>query len=180
MFPFLKYGLHLSGDQAYTLLDSPNYRERFLDEIHELEAFLQMRLYELNHLESSNNIMFSLMDNISTHDSESIGKILADVVKIIQQTSDEQTSHLFQLKHSPKYADLLTSKLQQMTKAVDKLRTTREVLKKRAVELREERQKLNPVLDELIEQTRTLQAFIEKDISKRYKNRVVNLIGGVN
>lgn len=139
-----------------------------------------MRLYELNHLDSSSNIMFSLMDNISTHDSESITKILGDVEKIIQKTSDEQTRHLLQLKHSPKYADLLTSKLQQMTKAVEKLRTTREVLKQRAVELREQRQQLNPVLDELIAQTRALQSYIEKDISKRYKNRVVNLIGGVN
>ncbi|KAH8415812.1 hypothetical protein KR222_001307, partial [Zaprionus bogoriensis] len=168
------------GDQAYTLLDSPSYRDRFLDELYELEAFLSMRLYELNHLESSSNIMFSLMDNIATHDSGSISKMLKNVQKIIEQSSDEQTRHLVQLKHSPKYADLLASKLQQMTKAVDKLRSTREVLKQRAVELREQRQQLNPVLDELIAQTRTLQQYIEKDISKRYKNRPVNLIGGVN
>lgn len=138
-----------------------------------------MRLYELNHLDSSNNIMFSLMDNISTHDSESISKMLKNVQKIIQQSSDEQIRHLFQLKHSPKYADLLASKLQQMTKAVEKLRNTRDVLKIRAVELREQRQQLNPVLDELIAHTRVLQTYIEKDISKRYKNRVVNLMGGV-
>lgn len=168
------------GDQAYTLLDLPSYRDRFLDELYELEAFLSMRLYELNHLESSSNIMFSLMDNIATHDNGSISKMLKNVQKILQQSSDEQLRHLFQLKHSPKYADLLVSKLQQMTKAVDKLRNTREQLKARAVELREQRQQLNPVLDELIAQTRALQTYIEKDISKRYKNRVVNLIGGVH
>ncbi|XP_016979554.2 CDK5RAP3-like protein [Drosophila rhopaloa] len=168
------------GDQAYTLLDSPSYRDRFLDEIFELESFLRLRLYELKQLETSSDIMFSLMDNIATHDAESIRKILSSVEKIIQQTSDEQTRHLFQLKHSPKYANLLAAKLQQMTKAVEKLRSTREALKKRAIELREERQQLNPVLEELIAQTRTLQSHIEKDISKRYKNRVVNLMGGVN
>ncbi|KAH8373082.1 hypothetical protein KR009_011488, partial [Drosophila setifemur] len=168
------------GDQAYTLLDSPNYRDRFLDEIYELESFLRMRLYELKHLETSSDIMFSLMDNIATHDTESIKKILSSVEKIILQSSDEQTRHLFQLKHSPKYADLLASKLQQMIKAVEKMRSTREALKKRAAELREQRQQLNPVLEELITQTCTLQSYIEKDISKRYKNRVVNLMGGVN
>ncbi|EDV55386.1 CDK5RAP3-like protein [Drosophila erecta] len=168
------------GDQAYTLLDSPNYRDRFLDEIYELESFLRMRIYELKQLESSSDIMFSLMDNIATHDGESIRKILASVEKIIQQTADEQTRHLFQLKHSPKYANLLATKLQQMTKAVEKLRATREALKTRTIELREQRQELNPVLEELIAQTRTLQSHIEKDISKRYKNRVVNLMGGVN
>jgi len=162
------------------LLDSPNYRDRFLDEIYELESFLRLRLYELKQLETSSDIMFSLMDNIATHDAESIRKILSAVEKIIQQTSDEQTRHLFQLKHSPKYANLLATKLQQMTKAVEKLRSTREALKKRAIELKEQRQQLNPVLEELIAQTRTLQSHIEKDISKRYKNRVVNLMGGVN
>ncbi|XP_030382960.1 CDK5RAP3-like protein [Scaptodrosophila lebanonensis] len=168
------------GEQAYTLLDSPNYRDRFLDEIYELEAFLRLRLYELNHLETSSNIMFTLMDNVGSHDSQDVRKLLSDVEKIIKQTSDEQTRHLFQLKHSPKYADLLATKLKQMTNAVEKVRNTREVLKKRAVDLREERQQLNPVLDELIAQTRVLQSHIEKDISKRYKNRVVNIMGGVN
>ncbi|KAH8280359.1 hypothetical protein KR018_003334, partial [Drosophila ironensis] len=168
------------GDQAYTLLDSPSYRDRFLDEIYELESFLRLRLYELKHLESSSDIMFSLMDNIATHDTESIVKMLGSVEKIIQQSSDEQTRHLFQLKHSPKYANLLASKLQQMTKAVEKLRANREALKRRSVDLREQRQQLNPVLEELLAQTRALQAHIEKDISKRYKNRVVNLMGGVN
>ncbi|EDX07994.1 GD25236 [Drosophila simulans] len=168
------------GDQAYTLLDSPNYRDRFLDEIFELESFLRMRIYELKQLESSSDIMFSLMDNIATHDGESIWKILVSVEKIIKQSSDEQTRHLFQLKHSPKYANMLANKLQQMTKAVEKLRATRDALKQCTIELREQRQQLNPVLEELIAQTRTLQSHIEKDISKRYKNRVVNLMGGVN
>lgn len=162
------------------MLDSPNYRDRFLDEIYELESFLRMRIYELKQLESSSDIMFSLMDNIATHDGESIWKILVSVEKIIQQTSDKQTQHLFQLKHSPKYANMLATKLQQMTKAVEKLRATREALKQLTIELREQRQDLNPVLEELIAQTRTLQSHIEKDISKRYKNRVVNLMGGVN
>lgn len=139
-----------------------------------------MRIYELKQLESSSDIMFSLMDNIATHDGESIWKILVSVEKIIQQTSDKQTQHLFQLKHSPKYANMLATKLQQMTKAVEKLRATREALKQLTIELREQRQDLNPVLEELIAQTRTLQSHIEKDISKRYKNRVVNLMGGVN
>ncbi|EDW56552.1 CDK5RAP3-like protein [Drosophila sechellia] len=168
------------GDQAYTLLDSPNYRDRFLDEIFELESFLRMRIYELKQLESSSDIMFSLMDTIATHDGESIWKILVSVEKIIKQSSDEQTRHLFQLKHSPKYANMLANKLQQMTMAVEKLRATRDALKQCTIELREQRQQLNPVLEELIAQTRTLQSHIEKDISKRYKNRLVNLMGGVN
>lgn len=137
-----------------------------------------MRLYELNQLDSTSNVMFTLMDSISTYDAESIRKMLTNVEFIIQEVCSEHTRHLFQLKHSPKYADLLASKLKQMCKAVDKIHNTKEVLKQRSVELKEERLSLNPVLSELIEQTKKLQNNIEKDISKRYKNRIVNLIGG--
>ncbi|KAM7344774.1 CDK5RAP3 protein homolog [Cochliomyia hominivorax] len=169
------------GDQAYTLLDSPNYRERFTDELYELEAFLRMRLYELKQVNSaSSNIMFSLMESISTHDEESIRKMLNQVEIILKEISSEHTRHLFQLKHSPKYADLLASKLKQMLKAVEKIRTTKEVLKVRAAEMKEQRLALTPVLEELIVQTNKLQRQIEEDISKRYKNRVVNLLGGVS
>uniref|UniRef100_A0A034WEC0 CDK5RAP3-like protein n=1 Tax=Bactrocera dorsalis TaxID=27457 RepID=A0A034WEC0_BACDO len=168
------------GEQAYSILDSPTYRDRFLDEIYELDAFLRMRLYELNQLDASSNIMFSLMDSISTYDAESIRKMLKNIEQILGEVCNEQTRHLFQLKHSPKYADLLANKLRQMTKAVDKIRDTKEVLKKRSLELKQQRVDLNPVLAELISQTKKLQLHIENDISKRYKNRVVNLMGGVN
>ncbi|XP_036331698.1 CDK5RAP3-like protein [Rhagoletis pomonella] len=168
------------GEQAFTILDSPSYRDRFLDEIYELDSFLRMRLYELNQLDSSSNIMFSLMDSISTYDAESIRKMLTNIEQILVEVLSDQTRHLFQLKHSPKYADLLATKLKQMTKAVDKIRDSKEVLKKRSAELMKQRVDLNPVLAELILQTKRLQLNIENDISKRYKNRVVNLMGGVN
>ncbi|XP_013114863.2 CDK5RAP3-like protein [Stomoxys calcitrans] len=167
------------GDQAYTILDSPNYRERFTDELYELEAFLRMRCYELRQVNANSNVMFSLMESISTHDEESLKKMLSNVEAILSEISNEQTRHLFQLKHSPKYADLLASKLKQMIKAVEKIRLTKQVLKDRSVELKEQRLALNPVLEELVAQTKNLQTKIEQDISKRYKNRVVNLLGGV-
>ncbi|KAL9922647.1 CDK5RAP3 protein homolog [Glossina fuscipes fuscipes] len=168
------------GDQAYTLLDSPTYSERFTDELCELESFLKMRLYELRHLDTSSNIMFSLLDNISTHDEASICKMLTNVEDILTAISCQQTRHLFQLKHSTKYGDLLASKLKQMLKAVEKIRHTRETLKQRAQELKQERAALNPILDEFLNQTKQLQQCIEEDISKRYKCRTVNLLGGLN
>ncbi|XP_075166512.1 CDK5RAP3 protein homolog isoform X2 [Haematobia irritans] len=167
------------GDQAYTILDSPNYRERFTDELYELEAFLRMRCYELKQVNTSSNIMFSLMESISTHDEESLRKMLSNIEDILSEISSQQTRHLFQLKHSPKYADLLASKLKQMIKAVEKIRITKQILKDRSVELKEQRLQLNPVLEKLVAQTKDLQVKIEHDISKRYKNRVVNLLGGV-
>lgn len=168
------------GDQAYTILDSPNYRTRFLDEIYELEAFLKMRVFELNQLESSGNIMFSLMDNLSTHDNKSITKMLESIDIIFGEMLSERTRHLFQLKHSPKYADILASKLKQKLIAVDKIKVSKELLKDRSVDFLKQKIEVKPVLEDMIAQTKILQGHIEQDISKRYKNRVVNLMGGVN
>lgn len=168
------------GDQAYTILDSPNYRTRFLDEIYELEAFLKMRVFELNQLESSGNIMFSLMDNLSTHDNKSITKMLESIDIVFGEMLSERTRHLFQLKHSPKYADILASKLKQKLIAVDKIKVSKELLKDRSVDFLRQKIEVKPVLEDMIAQTKILQGHIEQDISKRYKNRVVNLMGGVN
>ncbi|CAD7076802.1 unnamed protein product [Hermetia illucens] len=168
------------GAEAYTILDSPTYRDQFIDELYELESFLKLRNFELGQLESSSNVLLSLMDSISTHDAKSIAKMLDNVESIISDVSNEQTQHLFQLKHSPKYADLLSSKLKQKLAAVEKTKTTCQVLKAKSEELNEEKVKTKPVLDKMIEQTKVLEKQIEKDISKRYKNRVVNLMGGAN
>lgn len=168
------------GDEAYTLLDSPNYRNKFIDELYELESFLKWRHVELSQVESSSNFLFSLLDSISTHDAESVKKMVENIDEILEEVQNENTRHYYQLKHSPKYAEILASKLKQMMKAVDKIRATKEVLKERSVELKKQSVELKPVQEDLIKQTKDLQDKIEKDISKRYKNRVVNLMGGLN
>ena len=168
-------------EQAYTLLDSPNYREKFIDELYELEAFLKLRNYELNQLENSNNIILSLMGNmLSTHDTKSVGRMVTNIVTIIGKVQKDQTQHLFQLKHSPKYVDLIVNKLKQKLTAVDKIKLTQGILKSKSIEMREQKENLKPVLKDMINQTKILQKQIELDISKRYKNRDVNLMGGVS
>lgn len=139
-----------------------------------------MRLIELEQLDSVNNFMLSMMENTSTHDKESIRKMINSVISIVNEISSESTRHLFQLKHSPKYADLLASKLKQMKNAVDKINHTKEVLKTRSIELKIKRQDLPPLLEDQIRQAKSLHVNIEKDISKRYKNRDVILMGGIN
>lgn len=71
----------------------------------------------------------------------------------------------------------MTAKLKQRLSAIDKIERTRELLKSKAISYHQEAIDLRPRLLRLIEQTKQLQQQIENDISKRYKNRVVNLTG---
>ena len=184
-------------DQALSVLDSPTYRDQFLDELFELEAFLKIRVLDLNSLAQSNS--FLITDGIDSHTSESISSLLSVVQVVIEKATSEHIQHLHHLKHSEKYADILAGKLQQKLTGIEKLRATRQLLKMKIEVFREDKVKLQPLVGKLTEQTKVLQrevsdplelivkvtdriSFfqIESDISKRYKNRPVNLMGGLN
>lgn len=178
------------GDQAFTLLDSPIYREKFLDELYELESFVRLSLYQCssgnNHGTDSildNNFIFALSsDGMSDqlYDAASLENMLSAIGTVLQSMNEEQLLHLHQIKHSTKYADLLMGKLQQMLRRVEKIRANRVLLKQQMETLKEERSKLNPLLIDLQTQTKELQNQIAEDISQRYNKRVVNILGGCN
>jgi len=94
-----------------------------------------------------------------------------------QCLTDDTLYHLHQIKHSSNYVNILTAKLKQRLTATDKIDRSRELLKIKAANYQQEAIDLRPKLVRLIEQTKHLQEQIENDISKRYKNRVVNLTG---
>lgn len=178
------------GDQAFTLLDSPVYRERFLDELYELESFIRLSLYQCSTGSQygtdkilDNNFLFALTsDGMSDqlYDAATLEDMLTAIGTVLQSMNEEQLLHLHQIKHSAKYADLLMGKLQQMLRRVEKIRASRVLLKQQMETLKEERSKLNPLLNDLQMQTKELQGQISEDISQRYNKRVVNILGGCN
>lgn len=164
-------------EEAFTILDSPQYRDVVLDELYELQTFLKMRLYELSANDKVHIISMSLLDGFTDHDSKTVTNMLATVDIVITSLTTSLIQQLYQIKHSPKYVDILTNKLRHKLRAVEKLQTMQKVLKEKSIELKQQSVDLRPTLDKLIEQTKILQKQIESDISKRYKNRVVNIMG---
>lgn len=89
-------------DEALSVLDAPSYRDQFLDEVFELEAFLRMKLFELTSLENSSSATFMLIDSLDSHTADSVSAILSDVQVVIEKATSEPIQHLHQLKHSEK------------------------------------------------------------------------------
>ncbi|KAJ0177645.1 hypothetical protein K1T71_006518 [Dendrolimus kikuchii] len=165
------------GQDALTLLDNPATRNQVIDQLVELESFLKMRLYETKL--SDDGSKFTLLQYMPT---ESVAE-LADMLDAVQSASAKLTApevnHLHNVKHSPRYVDVLTAQLKQKLTLCEKLSK----LGVRAAEQRtaanERAADLRPVLAKIIQKTKELQADIEGDISKKYKGRPVNIIGGV-
>lgn len=167
------------GDEAYTILDSPAYRDQFINDLMELESFLKIRLFELTTSDKSRMISMTNLDGAG-HDSKTITEMLSNVDVILSQLTDQLIQHLHQVKHSPKYVDILAGKLQHKLLAVDKIKISVKVCQEKSVNYKKEAVALKPILDRVIDQTKILQEQIQNDISKRYKNRSVFLMGGIN
>lgn len=144
-------------DEAFTLLDSPNYRDTILDELSELESFLKVRLYELSNADKVHIISMSLLDGFTDHDSKTVAQMISVVDAIVGSFTTSLIQQLYQIKHSPKYVDILTNKLRQKLRGIDKLQRNQKLLKEKSVDLKQQAVDLRPSLDKLIEQTRGLQ-----------------------
>ncbi|XP_047531996.1 CDK5 regulatory subunit-associated protein 3 [Vanessa atalanta] len=165
------------GRDALTLLDNTPTRNQFIDQLVELESFLKMRLYETNAANESQT--FSLIEQLPTESEAALAAMLAAVQAAAAAVTATEISHLHNVKHSPRYVDVLTAQLQQKLSLCAKLGA----LATRAAERRgaasERAAALRPALALLLARTQELQADIQSEISKKYKGRPVNVIGGV-
>uniref|UniRef100_A0A182UF71 Uncharacterized protein n=1 Tax=Anopheles melas TaxID=34690 RepID=A0A182UF71_9DIPT len=165
------------GDEAFTVLDAQQYRDRFVNDLLELQSFLKMRLHQLGSADKAQVLAFAIMDHFKDHDEKTVANMLAEVEVVYAGVTDELLQHLLQIKHSPVYVDILTSNVKQKLTSIDKMKETALMKREKSVSFKQQSVELKPTQTKIVEQTKTLQGQIEKDISKRYKNRSVNLYG---
>ncbi|XP_063827654.1 CDK5 regulatory subunit-associated protein 3 [Ostrinia nubilalis] len=164
------------GRDALTLLDNPSTRNQFIDQLVELESFLKMRLYETNTSESQG---LSLMQQLPSESSAALAAMLDAVQVAAARLTAPEMNHLHNVKHSPRYVDVLTAQLKQKLSLCDKLSKLSARAGEQGAAAAARAAALRPLLTRIIERTKELQANIERDISKKYKGRPVNIIGGV-
>lgn len=169
------------GDEALTILDSPKIEKMILYNLLELESFLTMRIQEMadeENLFSMIQIDVPIILQMQTY--ETLMSMKYSVSEAVNDMMDSRTRHLYHIKYSPSYVDILTASLQQKLNVVDRIRKNKKLLEEKISQTKEDIKQLIPAIDKIIQSTKTLQKQIEEDISKKYKNRQVNIIGGVN
>ncbi|XP_050433302.1 CDK5 regulatory subunit-associated protein 3 [Adelges cooleyi] len=163
------------GNEALTLLDNYQTRNEFINDILELESFLNMRLLELSH-DTNSILSIQLEDEISESKTELVGML--DIVKLIKQRlNDPVVQHLLQIKHSPRYLNKLESLFLQKVNNIEKMINSQIAVTNMKQELVNEYNQLVPKLKLIQQKNKQLIKEIEHDISAKYKNRPVYLIG---
>lgn len=172
------------GKDALTILDNPedNMRDAVINELFELDAFLKMRLFEMSN--ESDLLSMSQMQEASSvlqmQSLETIASMHDCVLLALNEFMNKRTQHLHNIKHSPKYVDSLTASLKQKLDVVERMRARKKLLEDKIKDTRQEITSILPVIDTAVEKTKLLQKQIEDEISKKYKGRPVNIVGGVN
>ncbi|KAK7789713.1 hypothetical protein R5R35_014753 [Gryllus longicercus] len=167
---------------AYTILDNPKTRNMIIDDLMELQAFLKMRLFDMKG--ANDLISMSQMQSADTilqvQTPESILAML-DVVQVtLANLTSTSAQYLHNIKHSERFVEHMAHNVKQKESVMQRCKDSQDAARKRKVELQEEAKALQPRVQLIIKKTKELQKEIEQDISKRYKNRPVNIMGGVN
>lgn len=171
-----------SGEKALTILDNPTTRNAIIDELSELETFLDQRSQEMHGegdvLSSNRFQMAPPVLQLQTEDS--VAAMLATVRMVLNSLTNKKMLSLQLIRASPRYVDRVAESLQQKLVAADKILQMQEMVKNKRLQAAEEHTLLEPRIALIVSRTRELQKQIENDVSKRYKNRPVNLMGGIN
>nr|KAF6295322.1 CDK5 regulatory subunit associated protein 3 [Myotis myotis] len=167
------------GSDALTLLEYPETRNQFIDELMELEIFLSQRAVEMSEEADILSVsQFQLAPAILQGQTKAKMETLVSVLQdLIGRLTSLRMQHLFMILASPRYVDRVTEFLQQKLKQSQLLALKKELMVQKQQEALQEQAALEPKLDLLLEKTKELQKLIEADISKRYNGRPVNLMG---
>ncbi|EPQ05082.1 CDK5 regulatory subunit-associated protein 3 [Myotis brandtii] len=167
------------GSDALTLLEYPETRNQFIDELMELEIFLSQRAVEMSEEADILSVsQFQLAPAILQGQTKAKMETLVSALQdLIGRLTNLRMQHLFMILASPRYVDRVTEFLQQKLKQSQLLALKKELMVQKQQEALQEQAALEPKLDLLLEKTKELQKLIEADISKRYNGRPVNLMG---
>ncbi|XP_041830427.1 CDK5 regulatory subunit-associated protein 3 isoform X2 [Melanotaenia boesemani] len=167
------------GEDALSILENSHSRSQFIDELMELEVFLTQRLTEMG--EEADVVamsQFQLAPSVIQNQTcEHIREMLTEVQDLLGRLTSLRMQHLFMIQASPRYVERVSEVLRQKLKQADILVQKAATMAEKRQEALQEQSRLEPRVDLLAGRTRELQKLIEADISKRYHNRPVNLMG---
>eukprot|EP00794_Sanderia_malayensis_P003100 gene3100-3567_t len=157
-------------------------RNIIINELIELQSFLSQRLEEMSEegdILSANQFQSASMV-IQKQTKDKLRGMYTTVSDVIERLTSMKMQNLYRLKSSPRYVDRLAESLQQKMKTANNLLKQAKVMVERRDAAFELQRETEPRLQIIIEKTKELKQQISEEISKKYKNRKVNIMGEIN
>ncbi|XP_042904886.1 CDK5 regulatory subunit-associated protein 3 isoform X2 [Parasteatoda tepidariorum] len=171
------------GTDALSVLENESTRNSFYNDLIELESFLEQRVREIESYSGdvlASNLFQNAPPLLQMQSVDAIKDMLNSVKAISSQLMTTKLKHLYLIKSSPRYVDRLVDTLKSKLETAEKMVENQKVVKAKYHEAVNEQASIEPKIDLIVEKTKVLLSQVEKDISKRYKNRLVNIMGGMS
>lgn len=172
----------ISGPDADLVMDATWTRNLLIDELLELQGFLRHRLLEMKSdfdVLSADQFQ-SAPQLIQMQSADSIKAMETAVTDVLTTLTSMKMQNLFLLKTSPRYLDRLADSLQQKLNVSGKMVSSSKTMAEKRQFAAKEQMELEPKLEVIKSKTKELQRKIAEEISKKYKNRPVNIMGEIN
>ncbi|EDV20936.1 uncharacterized protein TRIADDRAFT_50915 [Trichoplax adhaerens] len=172
----------IDDQDLMTILDDTRSRNCFIDNLTELQGFFKQRVNEMS--EEANIVSVNQFQDaprqLQLTSTEEISSMKSVVDSILEKLTSVKMQHLFLIKTSERYVDRLAESLKQKENLAEKMLESLKNSQERREKIKEQLIEAEPKLNNLIAKTKELQTEVAAELSKRYQNRPVNIMGEIN
>uniref|UniRef100_A0A0N4Z0P2 CDK5RAP3-like protein n=1 Tax=Parastrongyloides trichosuri TaxID=131310 RepID=A0A0N4Z0P2_PARTI len=170
------------GDDALPILENPITNRLILSELKALSLFLKFRSFDQCYETSADMFIDGFANDgiLKQFSTKELTSYLEIIDSLFLKLTDEQKIHLFKIKSSPHYVNIIIEDLiskrdmeGKMLRHQKNMEHLIENSKKILLETKIEGESIKNVI-------KYLKTKIEESISKKYSNRPVNIMGEIN